>query len=57
MIVLVVLGIALIAGAVWFLARPLGKQTPVAGEQESYQLRQVRERLLAQLAELDARAR
>ena len=54
MIVLVVLGIALIAGAVWFLARPLSKQTPVAGEEESHQLGQVRERLLAQLAELDA---
>lgn len=55
-IILVVLAVVLTAATVWFLTRPLRRApTAAAGEQrESYQqLSQVRERLLAQLNELD----
>jgi cytochrome c-type biogenesis protein CcmH len=52
MIWLIAAGLALTAATAWFLARPL-TQVPVAANEEYQQLQQLRERLLAQLNELD----
>ncbi len=52
-IVLVTLAAVLAAATVWFLVRPLARATNVKSREEYYQLIGVRDRLLAQLNELD----
>jgi cytochrome c-type biogenesis protein CcmH len=55
MIWLIAAGLVLTAATAWFLARPL-TQVPAAANEEYQQLHQLRERLLAQLNELDIEA-
>jgi cytochrome c-type biogenesis protein CcmH len=52
-IVLLALAAILAAAAVWFLVRPLAHGTHVESREQYYQLLAVRDRLLAQLNELD----
>jgi cytochrome c-type biogenesis protein CcmH len=57
MIALVIAGVVLFAGSAWYLARPLAGVATVSGGEELFQLQQVRDRLIAQLNELDSEAR
>lgn len=53
MTILVILAAILAAAAVWFLVRPLARDARVESREQYYQLVTVRDRLLAQLNELD----
>lgn len=57
MIALIVAGTVLLAASVWYLARPLAVASAADTGEERFQLQQVRDRLMAQLNELDAEAR
>lgn len=55
-VLLAVMGVALVAVTVWYVARPLRRTVGSAGREMYHQLISVRERLLAQLNELDMEA-
>jgi len=56
MTVLIAVAVALLGACVWLLARPLARPVGANETEEYHQLHQVRERLLAQLNELDTEA-